>query len=607
MSIEIPSSGENETGSGVFIKPTRVDLRGSSHTMAQSHRYFGGYSLTEPRLGLGSGAAITTGRNNLLLGVGAGGAATTGSHNVVLGGYAAADRPDLQGAIVLSNGLGDVACAWGADGTPEQRLQPAAAVAAPAAAGYARMAYDPATGAVVYRVAPPDGGAAVTSVSATKASIDALGVDAATLGGVPAASFPTRESIQLAAPTGAGTTLVADAASLRLRGLAVAPGGRLRMDASDPAVLTLDAAGLTDEPGAPVDAVSLVGATSGAAGDGTLRTKTLVAGAGLRVTQTGAAVTIESAVPGGDAVSLASGGTGPGVASLVADGIGPTLAVRGLVAGDGVALDTDDIAQTVLVRATTTLADEPGAPGDASSLVGATSAPGGPLYTRSLVAGAGITLTASHGGSAVTITNSESSAGVTLASAGGGYSLVTDGVGPDLAVRGLTAGYGVGLVADATAVAVRSNAVRIVPVRPFDVTATNGQALVVTQGCPLPLEHWPIDADLKPVALPALRYRASAAADHAGSAVFAVHGLPPDLASHGLRVLLTLQAPVGTAGFAWALTLTVPKPHPLIPNVWGVQQYEATVNVPGFVSDPGRQLHAFFVSTCIISPRMHNL
>lgn len=546
--------------------------------MAQ--RYVSGLSLTEPRLGLGSGAGVTTGANNLLLGAGAGGAVTTGSHNIVLGGYAGAERPAMLGEIVLSNGLGDVACSWTADGTPQQRLQPADTVTAPTAPGYARMAYDPATGAIVYRVAPADGGPAVTSTSATKASIDALGVNAASVGGVAAADIATRQSVQLAPPT-VGTSLVADAAALRLRGLAVAPGGLLRLDTSNPDVLTLDAAGLADAPNAPAGAVSLVGATSGAAGDGTLRTKVLVAGAGLRATTTGGAVTIESVAPGGDAVTLAdAGAAAAGAASLVADGAGPTLAVRALVPGDGIALSADAVAQTVAVRATTTLADEPGAPVGAQSLVGPSTAAGATLRARSLVAGAGIALTAGNGGSTVTIENTQTSAGVTLASAGGTESIVTDGVGPSLAVRGLTAGYGVGLVADATSVRVRANGVVVVPVRPSDVVATSGQAVVVPLGTPLPLTRWPIDANLKPLALPALRYRSSAAASHVGTAVFAVHGLPPNLPDLGWRVLLSLQAPAGTAAFAWTLTLTVP----VLGTVWDYQEYVATLAVPAFVA-----------------------
>lgn len=533
-----------------------------------------GINWTNPSIGQDSGASLTTGQRNLLLGNRAGAGLTTGSHNTLVGSYEAAEQPDLQGAVLLSNGQGTVVSAWDAGGTHEQPVQSVAGVTAPSVNGRTRTALDPATGALVYLTRTTTG-QTVTSYSATKASVDALGVNAASLGGLVASAYQPR-SETLLSTTGAGTTMVADPTALQLRGLAVTGGG-LSLDASDPAVVTLAALpgpSLADEtvPASP-PSFSLVGASSGQ--NNTLRTKRVVAGTGINVTETGTTLTIENTQTS-TGVTLSSDGPA-GSASLVTDGLGPALAVRGLVQGPGITLSSDT--NSVTIGSAVALASETGTGGQSLVSMGS----GATLRTKYLAVGTGLSLTP-EGTTGLRLANTV--VAPTLASAGGAVGLVGTGGGPSLTVKGLTAGYGVGLVDDGAAtVTVRSNAVTTVPLRPADVVATSGQCRVVPGGVPLNLAAWPLDADLVALAaLPAVRYRASAAANHVGALLVAVHGLPSDAANHGLRLQVTLQAPRDAPAFTWGVQVTVPCPSDSVPNVWDYHQYTGSLVSAAFQS-----------------------
>ena len=137
-----------------------------------------------------------------------------------------------------------------------------------------RTALHPDSNALVYKVRA--GGTTYTSYarstaprpvpvpSASKASIDPLGVDAGSLGGHPATDFQLKSDARLGSG-GTGTSLVADAASLTVRSLSVAGG--LVLDASDPSTVTITgatAATLTDETAGtlPAMACSLIGPSS---------------------------------------------------------------------------------------------------------------------------------------------------------------------------------------------------------------------------------------------------------------------------------------------------------------------------------------------------------
>ena len=76
------------------------------------------------------------------------------------------------------------------------------------------------------------------------------------------------------------------------------------------------------------------------------------------------------------------------------------------------------------------------------------------LQNKGLAAGAGVTLVANAG--SVTI-SSAGGGGVTLASSGGAVNLVSGGTGPALAVRGLTAGAGIAIASDATSATISSS------------------------------------------------------------------------------------------------------------------------------------------------------
>jgi hypothetical protein len=140
------------------------------------------------------------------------------------------------------------------------------------------------------------------------------------------------------------------------------------------------------------------------------------------------------------AVSLASAGG----ETLVSDGAGPDLVVKGLEAGAGISVVGG--ASTVVITNT----DTGSAVTLASAGLGETlvnDGVGPALATKSLVAGAGITLASDA--DTVTVT-APAGAEVTLTNAGGGPSLVTDGTGPTLSIKSLNAASNIAIVDNPT-------------------------------------------------------------------------------------------------------------------------------------------------------------
>lgn len=536
-------------------------------------KYINGINVSSLALGEGSGNSLTTGDRNTLLGASAGSGLTTAGYNTFVGSYTGSTEPDCQDAVVLSNGRGTVVCRWDGTGTCEQTVKDASAVAAPTINGRVRTGVDPATGALIYRTRLPSG-QVTTSYSANKSVVDALGIDAATLGGTAAADYQLRSNTHLQS-SGTGTTLVRDANALRLRDLEAGSG--LTLVSTDPDRITLVGPTFQNETDSvPSNAHSLIGSTSGGAN---LRTKQLVAGSGIVLASTGSTVTIQSTASssgGGDGVSLVSTtpSTGNGV-SLVSQGTGPNLSIRALVAGDGVGLTQPSDGSAVVVGSTLRLESETGG----SSLV--STGTGSVLKIKALSAGTGISLT-SNGSTGLTIANTQPSS--TLSSAGGTESLVQTGTGTSLAIKGLTAGYGTSIISGPSDVTIHNQRPSEISLRPSDVIGSTGQIRVIPQGYAIQPLNWPVNAELSTFSLPAIRYASSATANHTGEILFAVHGLPRKAQDLGFHLDLMVFAPNGTPGFTWNCTVTIPAPHPTNPLVWNYYTYTGSVTFDAFSS-----------------------
>lgn len=343
-------------------------------------RYVSNIDIRNLALGAGSGGALTTGDDNVLLGAGAGAALTTGSRNVILGGYTASEEPSLSDAVVLSGATGRVCVRWDAQGNATTTIHAASTVAAPAAPNTATMAFDDATGAVVWRVCD---GAGVERTSAAVAA-------------GAAAAVPRLETEPGAAPGSVslvGPTSGADPAVLRTCGLVAGEGIALRAEdggATLRVVNTSDAASgvtLVDLGGDP--AAGAVGLTAPG-----LAVRRLVPGAGiaLRLDPADGGVAVCNASPATDVTLRAPAGAAG--ADLVLAGAGPHLALRRLAAGPGVqAVESGD---AVVLAALTTLESEAAEAGAAHSLVGDSSAPP-VLRTKRVGAGWGLAAVPSAG------------------------------------------------------------------------------------------------------------------------------------------------------------------------------------------------------------------
>ena len=447
-------------------------------------------------------------------------------------------------------------------------MKAASTMATPSMDNVVCTGYDPITKAVVKKLRLD--GTVHTSYTANKASVDALRVDAATLSGWEASVFQKKSDTRLAS-SGSGTTLVKDAASLTLRGLAVS--SNLTLDDSNPEAVTIRGpplATLTDEVNnVPPEAKSLVGSTST---PGYLRTKQLAAGAGINLVQTGSLVTIENTQTS-SGVTLASEGP-PGSISLVSDGTGPSLGVRGLIAGAGVALIEDVANKAVAVVTTTTLSSETSANGESLVSVGL----GPTLKTKYLAAGSGITLSR-ESNAGILITNTAPTP--VLSTAGGQVSLVQSG----LAVKGLNAGYQIGIVGSDGEITVRSVAPTTVGIRPSDVVSSNGQLRVVGQGLTIAPLNWPLDTEVLPLRMPAITYLASnGASSHRGTLVTAVHGLPRDAWMHGFRMDFSVYAVAPAPACALGVEIIIPCPSSVESNSWDYHSYTGILSIPAFTT-----------------------
>ena len=99
-----------------------------------------------------------------------------------------------------------------------------------------------------------------------------------------------------------------------------------------------------------------------------------------------------------------------------------------------------------------------------------------------ILVGSGLSLT--DDSSRITIQNTSLNTDVHLNHVGSNTStnIVVTGTGPNLAVRGLTGGYGIGIVTFNNDIVVRSHRTCAISVRPHDVTTTSGQSVILMNG-----------------------------------------------------------------------------------------------------------------------------
>jgi len=134
---------------------------------------------------------------------------------------------------------------------------------------------------------------------------------------------------------------------------------------------------------------------------------------------------------------------------LVKDGVGPALELKNLRSGAGITLtSTPDIVEIGLGAAP---------PATNVSFITANDESGVLSQSRQLAtSGSDITITDNGAGSTLVLAVNGAS-GVTLNNAGVGTSLVNDGIGPTLALKSLTAGFGISFGGDATNITINSN------------------------------------------------------------------------------------------------------------------------------------------------------
>lgn len=561
-------------------------------------RYVSNIDVTSVALGAGTGTSLTTGDENVLLGANAGMALTTGSRNVIVGGYRAAGEPALSDAVVLASASGAVRARWDADGTATLAVAPLSSGSAPPtdlAPGTARLGYDAATGGVVWQVCDA-GGARHTTVT-----VDPVAAAGASLETEPAAGAAGAVSL-------VGATSGATAGVLRTKGLVAGAGIKLSTDGD---TVTLENTSTTA-------GVTLADAGAGAAGsvgltaDGlgpSLAVRRLVAGAGvdLAVSADGTGVVVTNASPA-DALSLASatpsGGAPPPAnsADLVVAGTYPALTLRRVVGGAGVTVAADATGVTVSATPPATLAAEGGV---GETLVGAASTSAAPTVKR-LAAGAGLAVASS--GTTVTLSNASPASSVTAstpaAAAANSADLVLGGAGPNLTLRRvqggsglgvavtgdtvtlsalttlgsesgdpatteslvgggsaapslttkrLQAGWGLRAASTASVVTLGSLTPVVAVVRPADVTLTTGSLVVRSGSLTLtPSGTWPADATPYPVPSIVLR----AVAPYAGSVVALVGGLPATANAMGFDVEVTTTAAGAAAACTWTVVVS---------------------------------------------------
>lgn len=599
-------------------------------------RYVNTVDIDQVTVGAQSGAALTTGSGNVLLGPSAGAALTTGEKNVIVGGYTAADKVGLTRNVVLSNGEGTRCFQWDPTTSLTLNVGTTATTPDPTVDGYAALSFDPATKTMVTAVR--NAGTVYKSATATKASIDALGVtagDTLKVGGTDAATLLSKVNGTQLTTSGQGTSLVRDAATLKLRGLAPGQTGVVVADAGDTVTIATTFGAATGGPG---NAQSLV------ADAANMKVRTLSAGTGVNINSTAGNLEIVNTAPNTDVTLQTLGTVAANTADLVGTGAGPGLKVRRLVGGAGVTLTSD--ANTVTVAGGVTLETEPGTDTNAASLVGTISS-GATVRTKRLIGGPGISVTTN--GTSVTVENTQTSAGVTLVNEGpaGSISLVSDGTGPSLGTRGLVQGTGITIVEDVANKSVTINnaapntAVRLasagtgangvdvvtagtgpnlevrrlqagsgmsvalssttsvalanarpvaVAVRPSDVVATLGQMSVVPLGADLTPYNWPAEtSNMLPLRLQAVRYASSGGAvSHSGALTCALHGLPGDATTtFGFALEVTAYCPISMPAITFNVMLVLPAPDGTITTTWSAVTLSGSLAFPASTGTNG--------------------
>lgn len=373
-------------------------------------------SSTEPTLAPGAGISITV----------ADGVATIAATD---SGVSLSSAGDVGSTSLVSNGVGPAFTVMGLA----------------AGAGIALAAAD---GDVVISSTEPTVSAGA-GISITVA--DGVATIAATDPGVTLTSSGDANSTSLVS-SGAGPALsvLGVAAGVGIE-LAVADGVLTVSNTSLDTAVTLSSAGgevsMVIDGAGPV--LTLQGLTAGAgiglsAADGAVTissTSSFAGGAGIDVTEADGTFTIASTAPD---VSLASVG---GATSLVADGTGPTLSVYSVNAGAGMGIE---IVDDVLIFTNT----DPGSAANISSAGGVTSLVENgvaPNFTlRGLVAGDGMAVTAADG--AITLANTSPASSVTLSPAEGatGVSAIGNGAGASLTIRNFIAGTNVVIATSGT-------------------------------------------------------------------------------------------------------------------------------------------------------------
>lgn len=328
---------------------------------------------------------------------------------------------------------------------------------------------------------------------------------------------------------------------------------------------------------------------SSASSAGAHRLKALVAGTGIQLSSDGTTLTVTNASPA-TGLNLTHAGAAGSIPLVTGTGLG----VRGLKTGTGIALTENPVDQTVTVDGPT-LATETVPVGSQGATMVSSGSSAGAHRLKAVVAGTGIQL--SSDGTTLTVTNASPATGLSLTHAGGAgsVSLVATS-GGTLPLRGLRAGYGVGVAVDPgdqTAVLVRSHRRVVAHLRPVDCTSASGQ-LSVRWMRQLTPSGWPTEA--QPLPVPAWRYAASASASHSGSLQGWLAGVPAEATTMGfdLDVTVVTEAPAGLAATDYAVTLCA------VAQGWSTVSYTGALHVPALTTaKPVTARVAFTNGTCV--------
>lgn len=124
-----------------MFQPSRFERNVNVRPSARTRNLF---------IGPASGGAMGNGTGNLFIGNGAGAAVVTGKNNVIIGGYAGS--PDLNGAVVLSNGTGKILSQWDESGTPTHTVDDSDQAPDPRENGSMTTSFNAHRAALRYRI-----------------------------------------------------------------------------------------------------------------------------------------------------------------------------------------------------------------------------------------------------------------------------------------------------------------------------------------------------------------------------------------------------------------------------------------------------------------------